>query len=114
VWKDFPLPSHAEAFAAAEAAQCAGSQGRFWEFHDKLFARQAELGPALYQSLGVELGLSAEPFDRCRSQHTFKSLIEHNLAEGAAIGVDSTPFLVVGNKVYRGTFTADELQAFLQ
>ncbi len=114
VWKDFPLPSHPEALAAAEAAQCAGSQGRFWEYHDQLFQRQATLGPQLYQALALELNLSPEPFQRCLAQHTFKPFIEHSLAEGAAIGVDATPFLVVGSKVYRGTFTAEELAQFLE
>ena len=114
VWKDFPLPDHNQALPAAEAAQCAGRQGKFWEYHDKLFERQAELGPGLYQALATEVGLATEPFQQCLAQHELKPFIERNVSEGAAIGVDATPFLVWGDKIYRGTFTSEELTQFLQ
>ena len=46
VWKDFPLTQiHPQAFKAGEAAHCAGDQGKFWEYHDRLFANQQELQP---------------------------------------------------------------------
>ncbi len=114
VWKDFPLPTHAEAEPAAEAAQCAGRQGKFWEYHDQLFQNQGQLGADLYRRLGVELGLAMEPFQRCLTQHELKPFIERNMAEAASVGIDATPTLVVGNQVRRGTFTAEELAQFIQ
>ena len=44
VFKDYPLPNHAQAFKAAEAGNCASQQGKFWELHDTMFSRQSELG----------------------------------------------------------------------
>jgi len=114
VWKDFPLPVHAEALPAAEAAQCAAQQGKFWEYHDQLFQNQDKLGAAFYQVLGTQLGLAAEPFQRCLTQHELKPFIERNVAEGSAIGIDATPSLVIGNQVHRGVFTAEELAQFIK
>src|ERR1700721_382178 len=60
VFRNFPLSQmHPHAEAAAEVAEFAGSQGKFWEMHDKLYENQARLGETLYLSLGEELGLSA-------------------------------------------------------
>ena len=61
VWKDFPLTQiHPQAFKAGEAAHCAGEQGKFWEYHDRLFANQQLLQPNDLKKHAADLGLDAE------------------------------------------------------
>ena len=65
VFKDFPLPNHPQAPKAAEAAHCAGEQGKYWEMHDVMFANQRALEvPALKQS-AAGLGLDMAKFNQC-------------------------------------------------
>lgn len=114
VWKDFPLPDHKEALGAAEAAQCAGRQGKFWEFNNKLFANQDRLGAEFYRSLAAELGVDLVIFARCLDKHETLPLIQYNMAEAAAIGVDGTPYFIAKGKVYSGTLTMDEVKEFIK
>ncbi|MDZ4230140.1 MAG: thioredoxin domain-containing protein [Candidatus Veblenbacteria bacterium] len=114
VWKDFPLPSHSQAQAAAEAAQCAQRQGKFWEYHDALFSKQDSLNSTTYLSLAGELGLDFDNFSRCLSSHETLPLIERNLAEGTAIGVDGTPFFVINGQAVSGVLTEDQLRSLVE
>ncbi len=64
VWKDFPLTQiHPQAFKAGEAGHCAGEQGKYWEYHDRLFANQQSLQPADLKKHASDLGLDAAKFD---------------------------------------------------
>jgi protein-disulfide isomerase len=114
VWKDFPLPEHKAALGAAEAAQCAGKQGKFWEFNNKLFTNQTNLGAELYRSLAAELSMDLTIFARCLDTHETLPLIQHNIAEATAIGVDGTPYFIAKGKVYSGTLTVDEVKEFIK
>ena len=114
VWKDFPLPSHAQAQAAAEAAQCAARQGKFWEYHDALFQAQDNLSDIMYLSLAGEVGLNYEAFGSCLTNHATLPLIERNLAEGTSIGVDGTPFFIINGQAVSGLITPEQLEALLQ
>ncbi len=110
VWKDFPLPTHAESLPAAEAAQCAGAQGKFWEYHDKLFSAQNNLGEVQYNNLAIELGLDTIEFKTCLIEHKSRALIQKNFIEGQAVGLAGTPFLIVGKKTHTGVITVEELE----
>ncbi len=114
VWKDFPLPQYAESQPAAEAAQCAALQGKFWEYHDALFAEQGKLGAARYQEIASSLGLNSATFQQCLTRHQTLPLITQNQQEGTAIGVDGTPFLVVNGQAFSGTVTRDELVSLVR
>ena len=114
VWKDFPLPSHPQAQAAAEAAQCAGKQGKFWQYHDALFQAQDNLSDIMYLSLAGEVGLNYEAFSSCLTNHATLPLVERNLAEGTSIGVDGTPFFIINGQAVSGLITPEQLEALLQ
>ena len=65
VFRDLPLPIHPEAPKAAEAAHCAGDQGKYWEMHDWLFANQGALGAEKLVEYGTALGLDAASYKAC-------------------------------------------------
>ncbi len=113
IWKDFPLPSHVQAYAAAEAAQCAAAQGKFWEFHDKLFLNQSSLGSTLYQQLTSDLKLNVDKFLNCLNNKEAVPLINQNISEAKSIGIDGTPTLIVNGQIYNGTMTKEQLDLIL-
>jgi protein-disulfide isomerase len=102
VFKDFPLPNHPEAPKAAEAAHCAGDQGKFWEMHDRIFANQQSMQvPALKQH-AVSLGLDAGAFDQCLESGKHATRIADSQKSGEALGVASTPTLYVNGRPVLG------------
>lgn len=97
VFRDFPLEAiHPQAFRAAEAAQCAGEQGKFWEMHDRLFAHPQELGPDALRAHAEAVGLDMKRFQRCLERRTFAERIRRDLAEGQQAGVRGTPTFFLG------------------
>jgi protein-disulfide isomerase len=96
VVRDFPLDIHAEAFRAAEAARCAGAQGRFWPMREALGAHMSTLSAQTYPSLAAELGLAAAPFKACMADHRFEAAIKADIAVARAAGLDRTPSFVIG------------------
>ncbi len=103
VYRHFPLTSiHSEAEPAAEAAECAADQGKFWEFHDQLFARQGELGDELYYELADQLGLNAAEFDECYTGGLHAADVQSDLESGINAGVQGTPATFVNGMVVSG------------
>jgi protein-disulfide isomerase len=98
VFKDFPLPNHTEAPKAAEAAHCAGEQGKYWELHDRMFANQQALQlPALKQH-ATAVGLDMNAFNQCLDSGKHASRVAENMKSGEALGVGSTPTLYVNGR----------------
>jgi protein-disulfide isomerase len=91
VHRDFPLPFHRQALKAAVAAQCAGDQGRFWEYHDALFADQSKLGPDEFKAIAQKLGLDVPKFQSCVDKGEHLAQIKQDVQAGEALGVDGTP-----------------------
>jgi len=114
VWKDFPLPGHNQALAAAEAAQCAARQGKFWEYHNELFKNQSNLGSELYTKIATDLGIAGTSFSNCLSKHETKPLINRNIEEADSVGVDGTPYLIINGQVYNGAISAEEINNFIK
>jgi protein-disulfide isomerase len=94
--KDFPLPRHSHAVAAALAAHCAGDQGQYWQMHRQLYQRQERLGDALFTELASELGLDLPTFDACRASRTPRQAMQRDVADGRALGVSATPTFILG------------------
>lgn len=102
VFKDFPLAAHPDAFAAAEGAQCARDQGKFWEYHDVLFANQQALGRQDLKRYAVRLHLDAAKFNTCLDGDQFKYLVQADVDESQRYGVSSTPTFFINGRLFSG------------
>ncbi len=92
VYRDFPLTQiHPEALPAAEAADCAGEQGKYWEYHDALFKQSQGLGQQAYLAYAKELGLNIDQFQQCLKEHRYRDEVEADARYAAQLGVRSTP-----------------------
>ena len=97
VFRDFPLDRlHPQARKAAEAAHCAGDQGKYWEMHDRLFRHQETLAPPQLSEHARALGLDGAIFDTCLNSGTHAARVNKGFRDGLAAGVQGTPGFVVG------------------
>jgi protein-disulfide isomerase len=102
VFKDYPLPNHAQAFKAAEAGNCAKEQGKFWELHDMMFSRQSELGVDDLKRHARELGMDQDAFDACLDSGRFAERVNADLTAGQQYGVSSTPTVFINGRAVMG------------
>ena len=110
VYKDFPLDSlHPQARAAAEAARCAGEQGKFWEFHDKVYAGDSDATAPTMQLYAKQVGLEPAKFEACRSTRKYQAQVQADAAEGTKLGVTGTPGFFINGRFLSG---AQPLEAF--
>ncbi|RJQ37786.1 DsbA family protein [Candidatus Parcubacteria bacterium] len=115
VYRDFPLSNiHANAAPAAEAAQCAHEQGKFWEFHDRLFENQAALGPATYRETAAALGLNTAQFDQCVSSGKYRAEVQNDFEAGRAAGVSGTPTFYINGIEIVGALPYSEFEQAIE
>ncbi|MFZ5424260.1 MAG: DsbA family protein [Patescibacteria group bacterium] len=106
VYRNFPLPQHRNAEMAAIAAQAAGQQGKFWEYHDVLFANQDKLREQDLVKYADDLELDVAQFEQDLKNEIFENVIAEDIRDARAIGVSSTPtFYVNGEKAELRAFT---------
>jgi protein-disulfide isomerase len=111
VWKDFPLTQiHPQAFKASEAAHCAGEQGKYWEYHDQLFANQQALQPTDLKRYATDLSLEATKFNECLDSSKYGERVRDGVAQGTGLGVNSTPTIYINGRVLAG---AQPYEAFV-
>ena len=97
VYRDFPLPFLGpESVRSAEAARCAGDQGKFWEYHDYLYSHQNGEGQGAFsdpnlKSFAKALGLDTFSFDNCLDKNKYAQAVTDSKAEGDKAGVTGTP-----------------------
>jgi protein-disulfide isomerase len=113
-WKNHPLPMHANARAAAKAALAAGDQGKFWEYHDVLFAHQDALDPASLERYAADLGLDVERFRRAMAEGRTEAAIASDEAEGTRLGVTGTPLFFVNGRRIIGAQPLARFQASVE
>lgn len=113
VFKDFPLPNHPDAPKAAEAAHCAGAQGKYWEMHDRLFANQQALKVDDLRRHAVALGLDATTFNACLDAGTFAASIAADMAAGQKLGVNSTPSIYINGRLVLGAQPIEVFKAII-
>lgn len=107
VFRDFPIVSiHKEAIKAAEAANCAGEQKKYWEMHDRLFANQKNLKPEDLPKHAEVLGLNRAAFEACLKSEKYFREVQADLRDGLRAGVKSTPTFFLGLTQKNSTITA--------
>jgi protein-disulfide isomerase len=112
VYKHFPLTQiHPEALPAAAAAWAAQQQGKYWEFHEALFAQQGRLGEVRYGEIATELGLDLERFNRDRTSAEALSAINRDRALGEQLGLRGTPTLFLNGQPVELPLTVASLEA---
>jgi protein-disulfide isomerase len=96
VIKDLPLAIHANAREAAQAAHCAGEQGKFWPLHDTLYENAGRLEAANLPGYAARAGLEAEAFRDCLASERHLAAIDGDAAEAGRVGITATPSFVLG------------------
>ena len=99
VYRDFPLSFHQGAVPAAQGAECADDQGKFWEMHDKMFQEQAKQGGGTVQFSDVDVkkwagqvaGLDLGKWNECFNSNKYQSEVEKDFKDGTSYGVSGTP-----------------------
>ena len=121
---DFPLDIHRNAVAAHNAAHCANAQGQFWVMHDMLFATQerwnsqAARDPKRVRKIMIELAesvsLDAKAFAACYDSGEMLPQIAANRREAERLRIQSTPTFKIGDKVYPGSLTYDQMRLYVE
>jgi Na+/H+ antiporter NhaA len=112
VWRHLPLRDvHPRAQIAAEAAEAASEQGRFWEMHDLLLDHQAALQPVDLTRYAEQLGLDVERFTNDLHSHAFRDRVEADVESADISGVTGTPTFFVNGRRHRGAYDLDALSA---
>lgn len=114
VYRDFPLEFHAEAKSAANAANCAAEQGKYFEYHDQIFHNQAQLGKDNYKLWAQELGLDVGQWVDCFLTNKFQDEIEHDIKEGKAANVQGTPTFFINGEMMVGAQPYSEFEKAIE
>jgi protein-disulfide isomerase len=110
-YRDFPLQFHLHAEPAAEASRCASAQGKYWQYHDLLFANQERLDGEHLSKAATQLGMDRKIFDRCIAQKTFAAAVRHDLDEGHKLGISAAPTFFINGIVLNGAVPFEEFSA---
>ena len=113
-FKHLPLSRiHPEAIPAAQAAWAAQQQGKFWEYHNALFAQQDRLGEDLYLAIARDLNLNLEQFNQDRESEAAIAALESDIQMARTIGVSGTPFFVMNGEPLSGAVDISEFEKTL-
>jgi protein-disulfide isomerase len=111
-FRDFPLEEiHPGAQRAAEAARCATDQGKFWQFHDMLFAHPGKVAEEDLRQYAVSVGLDAKQFNSCLRDGKFKAQVEQDFKAAVDAGVSGTPAFFINGVFFNGLPQLSTLEA---
>ena len=115
VARHFPLSFHANAQKAAEAAECACEQGKFWLMYDALFAanKTKEMGVEKWKSEAKKFGLNAAKFNECLDSGKYADKIAEEIASGSAAGVDGTPATFINGQLVSGALPFEQFKTII-
>ncbi|MFN2530599.1 MAG: thioredoxin domain-containing protein [Pyrinomonadaceae bacterium] len=113
VFTNLPLDIHSQSFPSARAAYCAGKQGRFWDYHDALFASR-NISPDFFQRLSEQLGLNTVLFEKCLGSDESNAAVLADLQEARRLGIAGTPTFIVNGRVLRGAQTFDAFKTLIE
>ena len=112
VYRNFPIDSlHPMARKAAEAGQCANEQGKFWAYHNKLYASGPDASPGKLRALAGEVGLDLSAFELCLSTRKYQATVEKDVEDGTRLGVTGTPGFFINGRMLSG---AQPLENFVR
>jgi protein-disulfide isomerase len=115
VFRNFPITtSHPHAEQAAEAAEAAAAQGRFWEMHDLLYENQRRLRDQDLHAYAEQLGLDVEQFDKDLAEHVHASRVREDFMSGVRSGVNGTPSFYVNGSRHDDSYDLETLLAALE
>lgn len=117
VFRSFPLTQHKNARIAAQTAEAAGEQGKYWEMHDKLYENQSDWGNndnalEIFTNYAKDMGLDIEKFKKTIAENKYADKIAQDQSDGMALGVNSTPTFFINNQKYMGTL--NELESAIE
>jgi protein-disulfide isomerase len=113
VYRHFPLPGHPNARPAAEASACAAEQGKFWPYHDRLFAQPARLSETDLKQHAAELGLDSTKFSTCFETHKNKSVVDEDVREADEAGVNATPTFFINGRMVSGALPLESFERII-
>jgi protein-disulfide isomerase len=113
-YRDFPLQQHPFARLAAHSAACADEQGKYWAQHQRIYEGQPEWSEArdaaaIFRNYAKGVGLDLGRYDACMKSGKYAGRIQASYEEGIRLGVNSTPTLLVGDRLYRGRLDSDAI-----
>jgi protein-disulfide isomerase len=115
VFRNFPLAEmHPHAESAAESAEFAGANGKFWEMHDALFENQEQLGGALYLKLAQQLGLSPQDLRAAVEKREYLARVKEDFSGGVRSGVNGTPTFFINGQRHDASFEYEDLVEAVQ
>jgi protein-disulfide isomerase/uncharacterized membrane protein len=110
-YRYFPVESHPRAIPAAVAAECAAEQGLFWEYHDRLYGANGDLGDDHLAAIAKEVGVDQEKFRECRASSRARSTVESSRDDAIANGLEGAPALFLNGKMIGGMIDYEPLAA---
>ena len=110
VYRHFPLPGHKFAAKAAEASECAGEQGKFWEYSDALFALKGQMTGSSFMQIAQDLGLDWVAFGMCLGTGKNTSAVAAQYDDGIKNKITGTPTFYVNNKRFDGFVPLEDLR----
>ena len=114
-YRDLPLQEvQSKMHGAAEAARCAGEQGKFWEYHDRLFENQDEYSEAAFKQFAASLKLNSDQFATCLESGKFKPQIQEDLQEAIRLGATGTPALFINGVFVNGARPQPEFEEIIE
>jgi protein-disulfide isomerase len=115
VFRNFPITtSHPHAEQAAEAAEAAAAQGKFWPMHDLLYENQKRLRDEDLRAYGEQLGLEVERFDRELADHVHSERVREDFMSGVRSGVNGTPTFYIDGVRHDDSYDVETLVAALE
>lgn len=112
-YRHYPLGNHPDARPAAEASQCANEQGKFWPYHDRLFATASRLGADDLKQDAAALGLDTAKFNACVDSHKYKADVDADVVAGDEAGVDGTPAFFINGRMISGAQPFDAFKRII-
>ena len=109
-----PLGFHPNAMPAAKASMAAHRQGKFWEYHDKLFGNQREMNDANYVKWAQELGLDVERFKKDMADPSLQAEIERQQKAAVALGARGTPGFFISGELFSGAQPFDKFKEVIE